>query len=154
MKIKIIAVGKKPSAWIREAEQDYLTRLKNFTDSEVVLVGPEDENSLGTEKALTLESAKLAAKIKPSEFVIACDRKGQTFASEQFAKKIQQLLDQGQKLCFLIGGSNGLSPEILKRANLKISFSPLTFPHELFRVLLLEQIYRGFMIMSGRKYHK
>lgn len=154
MQIRILAVGKKPQGWVREAENDFLNRIKNFAKVEIELVAPADENSFGIAKACETESQKLVKKIRDDEFIVACDREGGAFSSEKFAQKIGGLRDSGRKICFLIGGSNGLRGEILSRTDLRISFSALTFPHELFRVLLLEQIYRAITILEKRRYHK
>lgn len=154
MKIKIITVGKKSQGWIAEAMSDYLKRLKPFSQVEIDSVLAEDEHKFGAKIASERESKKLLAKIKPSDFVVACDRKGRDFDSEGFAERLNELKNSGEKVCFVIGGSYGFSKGILDRADLKISFSSFTFPHELFRVMLLEQIYRAFMILANRKYHK
>ncbi len=154
MKIRILAVAKKSSSWVRAGEEDFLSRIQNFTKVEIEHISPSDENSLGVNKAREVESEKLLKKLKADEFVIACEREGVQMNSEKFSAKIGELNDSSQKICFIIGGSNGLSSEVLARSNLEISFSKLTFPHELFRLLLLEQIYRAFMILTNRKYHK
>ena len=154
MQIQILAVGKKPQAWLAAAEADFLTRLAPSTELKIVLVPPEDENILGAEKAKQKENAKLLAKIPAGFRVVACDRGGVELTSERFAEHLRNWRDASEKVCCVIGGSHGLSSEILQKADLKISFSKLTFPHELFRVLLLEQIYRGFSILAGKKYHK
>ncbi|MFH0776176.1 MAG: 23S rRNA (pseudouridine(1915)-N(3))-methyltransferase RlmH [Patescibacteria group bacterium] len=153
MKIRVLAIAKKPQNWAAEAEQDFLYRLKNFTEVEITLLAPADENSLA-EKAKKIEAEKLTAKISPADFVIACEPTGQNCSSEKFAEIFRDARDTAKKVVFVIGGSSGLGAKILERANLKIAFSKLTFPHELFRVILLEQIYRAFMILAGRKYHK
>ena len=154
MKIRIIAIAKKSRAWVAEGEQDFLERLQNFTQLRVELISPADENSLEVLKVKKIEAEKILTKLASDEFVIACERQGSTFDSLVFAKKIGVLRDSSQKICFVIGGSNGLGGEVLRRANLQISFSKLTFPHELFRLLLIEQIYRAFTILTNRKYHK
>ena len=154
MKIKIFAIAKKPQGWARDGENDFFQRISNFAKLELEFIQPLDENSLGAEKAKDLEGEKLFKKIDSDEFVIACDKEGKSFSSEDFAKTLGELKDSGRKICFLIGGSSGLSQRVLQRADLMISFSQFTFPHELFRVVLLEQIYRACMILAGKKYHK
>jgi 23S rRNA (pseudouridine1915-N3)-methyltransferase len=154
MKIRVIAVSKKARGWAQESEVDFLARIKNFANIEVELITPINENSLGVEKARRQEGEKLLTKISDTEFVIACERGGQSLSSEELARKIGDLKDDSRKIVFLIGGSNGLDQAVLQRADLQISFSKLTFPHELFRVMLLEQIYRACMILGNRKYHK
>jgi len=154
MKIRILAVGRKAAAWVSDAEKDYLKRLSHFADMSCDLVAPEDEHSLGDTACVERESAKLLAKCRPDDCVIACDRRGASYNSQQLADKLRNAQDRGAKICFVIGGSHGLSAAVLQRANFAVSFSSLTFPHELFRVILLEQIYRCCTIIAGKKYHK
>lgn len=153
MKIRILAVAKKPQTWAAAAEADFLKRLQNFAELEVILLAPADENSL-EDKAKTIEEDKILAKIQADDFVLACDPGGQSLSSENFAAIFQEARDTAKKVVCVIGGSRGLGAKVLQRANLKIAFSKMTFPHELFRVILLEQIYRAFMILAGKKYHK
>jgi 23S rRNA (pseudouridine1915-N3)-methyltransferase len=154
MKIRILAVGRKASGWVADAEKDYLKRLSHAADISCDLITPEDEHSLGAQAAAAKESAGLLVRCKPGDFLIACDRRGKPCASEELAAALRTLQDRGIKICFVIGGSHGLTKEVLDKASLTVSFSHLTFPHELFRVMLLEQIYRAFTIISGKKYHK
>lgn len=154
MKIRILAVGRKASGWAAAAEKDYLKRLSHAADISCELVSPEDEHSLGARAAAAKESAKLLARCRPGDFLIACDRRGMPYSSEELAAELRILQDRGAKICFLIGGSHGLTEEVLAKASLSASFSNLTFPHELFRVILLEQLYRSFAIIAGKNYHK
>lgn len=154
MLIRIIAVAKKPQHWAVSAEADFLTRIKNFAEIKLTLISPVDENSLGVEKARSNEGEKILEKIHTDEFVIACERGGRSFSSAEFAQTFGKLRDDSRKVVFVIGGSNGLDQTVLQKSELQVSFSKLTFPHELFRVILLEQIYRSFMILTNRKYHK
>lgn len=153
MKIRILAIAKKPQNWAAAAEADFFKRLQNFAEIEIILLAPADENSLA-EKAKKVEADKLLTKISPDDFVLACDLGGRSLSSEDFAVVLREARDTAKKVVCVIGGSGGLDSKVLARADLKISFSPMTFPHELFRVILLEQIYRAFMILSGKKYHK
>jgi len=154
MKIRILAVGRKGAGWVADAEKDYLKRLRHFADMSCELVAPEDEHSLGDKACAERESAKLLGKCRPDDCIIACDRQGKSCNSQQLADELRNFQDRGAKICFVIGGSHGLSEALLRKANFAVSFSCLTFPHELFRVMLLEQIYRAFTIMTGKKYHK
>lgn len=154
MKIRILAIGRKAAGWVAEAEKLYLQRLSHFADTSCELTPPLDEHSLGDGACKEQESAKLLAKCRPEEVIIACDRKGKSLSSDQFAAELRQLQDRGARLCLIIGGSHGLSEQILSKARLVVSFSLLTFPHELFRIMLLEQLYRAFTIITGKKYHK
>lgn len=154
MKIRIIAVAKKPQTWMLEAEKDFLNRVKSFAGIDITLIPPSDENSLGSEKAKSIESQRILTKISDDDFVIACEPSGEALSSETFAEIFRTARDNSSKVICVIGGSQGLDSSVLDRASKKISFSKMTFPHGLFRVVLLEQIYRAFMIMSGKKYHK
>jgi len=154
MQIRILAVAKKASTWVAEAEADFVKRLQPYAKLKIDLVSPVDENIFGVAESSKRESENLLKKLAKDEFIIACDLGGKSFTSTELAKKIGELRDASAKICFLIGGSNGLNSEILSRANLKISFGKITLPHELFRVVLLEQIYRSFMILAGKRYHK
>jgi 23S rRNA (pseudouridine1915-N3)-methyltransferase len=154
MKIRILAVGRKASGWAAAAEKDYLNRLSHAADISCELVTPEDEHKQGAKAAAAKESARLLARCRPGDFLIACDRCGKPFSSEELAAELRAMQDQGAKICFVIGGSHGLTEHVLTKASLTASFSNLTFPHELFRVMLLEQLYRSFAIISGKKYHK
>ena len=154
MRIRILAVGRKATGWAAEAEKEYMKRLRRGVDVRLELVPHEDEHSCGGKMSAERESLKLLERFKKDEHLIACDRGGKAFTSEQFAALLRDLRDNGAKLCFVIGGSHGLSAAALARADTAVSFSPLTFPHELFRILLLEQLYRASTIMAGGKYHK
>jgi 23S rRNA (pseudouridine1915-N3)-methyltransferase len=154
MKLRICAVGRKPAGWASEAERDFLQRLRHYADVTCELVAPEDEHSIGGAGCRERESDRLLAKCRPGEFVIALDRRGRSFSSEQLAGQLRDLQARGARLCCLIGGSHGLSDAVLAKAGLALSFSRQTFPHELFRIMLLEQLYRGFTILAGKTYHK
>ncbi|MCK5472071.1 23S rRNA (pseudouridine(1915)-N(3))-methyltransferase RlmH [Candidatus Gracilibacteria bacterium] len=154
MKIRILAIAKKPKSWVKEGEGDFFKRIRNFTKIEIELIPPLDENSFEIQKTKKLESEKILTKIRDDEFVIACERLGESLDSESFARKLEKLRDDSRKIVFVIGGSHGFDSVVLEKANLQISFSQLTFPHELFRMMLLEQIYRAFTIFAGKKYHK
>ena len=154
IKIRILAVGRKAAGWAAEAEKEYLQRLSRFADAGCELIAPLDEHSLGDGACREQESAKLLAKCRPDECIIACDRGGKPLSSIQFADELRRLQDRGARVCLIIGGSHGLSENLLAKAQLAVSFSRLTFPHELFRIMLLEQLYRAFTIIAGKKYHK
>ena len=154
MKIRILAVGRKASGWVADAEKDYVKRLSHSADISCELVAPEDEHSLGAKAAAAKESAGLLARCRPGDFLLACDRRGNACSSEELAAELRTMQDSGAKICFVIGGSHGLTEEVLGKASRTVSFSHLTFPHELFRIMLLEQLYRAFTIIAGKKYHK
>lgn len=159
MNIKIITVGKIKEKFMRSAIDEYTKRLSRYCKLEIIEVADEktpDNASEKEEEAIKeKEGVKVRSYIKDTDYVIALDLSGKDMKSEQFSKKIESLgLEGKSNIVFLIGGSLGISSETLKRADMKISFSKMTFPHQLFRIMLLEQIYRGFRIMKGEPYHK
>ncbi len=159
MNIKIVCVGKLKERFFRDGCDEYLKRLSKYASCEVVEVNDEKtpdgcSENMKTQIKLT-EGRKILDKISEQEFVLALAIDGKMFTSEELADNIEKLMKNGKsKLCFVIGGSLGLSDEVLKRADMKISFSKQTFPHQLFRVMLLEQIYRCFRIINNEPYHK
>ncbi|MEF9934330.1 MAG: 23S rRNA (pseudouridine(1915)-N(3))-methyltransferase RlmH [Clostridium sp.] len=159
MNIKIITVGKIKEKFMRDAIDEYTKRLGRYCKLEIVELADEktpDNASAKEEEAIKeKEGAKIRASIKDTDYVIALDLKGKHLTSEEFSEKIENLGIEGRSsIVFIIGGSLGISSETLNRADFKISFSKMTFPHQLFRIMLLEQIYRGFRIMKGEPYHK
>lgn len=157
MQITLIAVGKLKEAYLQAAYQEYTKRLSAYCRFSLVEVKDEkDATTPGAiEKAKTIEGERILSKIDSKDVVIALAPQGQMVDSIGFAKRLESYQVNGQsRLCFIIGGSNGLSEAVLKRAQWTLSFSPMTFPHQLFRIVLLEQIYRGFKIIKGETYHK
>ncbi|MBR4768925.1 MAG: 23S rRNA (pseudouridine(1915)-N(3))-methyltransferase RlmH [Lachnospiraceae bacterium] len=159
MKIRIIAVGKIKEPFYRDAVSEYVKRLSRFSTIEIVETADEKtkENASYQEAEIIKqkEGERILSEIREREHVIALDLKGKPFDSPELSGRMAELLNQGAStLDFIIGGSIGLSDEVLKRADERWSFSRLTFPHQLMRVILLEQIYRGFKIMNHEPYHK
>ncbi len=156
--IRIITVGKIKEDYLKSAIAEYSKRLSRFTKLEIIELKdeiiPESPSDGIIEKTKEIEGNSILSKIK-DDYVIALDLKGEMIDSIEFSKKIEQLNSKGiSKITFVIGGSLGLSKEVLKRADYKLSFSKMTFPHQLFRVILLEQIYRAYKIMNNETYHK
>ena len=155
--IRIIAVGKVKEKYLMDAINEYLKRLSKFTKIEIIEVKDEiteasSENEIN--KIKNIEGERILSKIK-DDYVIALDIKGEELDSIEFKDKIEKLNTSGvSKITFVIGGSLGLSMGVLERANYKLSFSKMTFPHQLFRVILLEQIYRAYKILNNETYHK
>ncbi|MDI6452659.1 23S rRNA (pseudouridine(1915)-N(3))-methyltransferase RlmH [Peloplasma aerotolerans] len=146
--IKIIAVGKLNQKYLNQGIDYYEKQIP----SKVEFIEVSDES---TEQGIVLEGERILSKIKDSDFVVALAIKGKIIDSYDFSKLLDQNLTYHQgDLVFIIGGSYGLSEDVLKRANQKISFSQMTFPHQLMRLILIEQIYRGFMILKNHPYHK
>jgi 23S rRNA (pseudouridine1915-N3)-methyltransferase len=154
-KIKLVCVGKLKEKYFSAAQAEYKKMLSRFADIQIMEVADEPllKNGAGDDAALAAE----AARIRPllSGRVVACDIGGETMASEEFAAYIQSGMDAGAgEFCFVVGGSVGLSKEIKEKADLRLSFSRMTMPHRLFRIVLLEQVYRAYKIMNGETYHK
>lgn len=159
MKITIISVGKIKEKFFNDAINEYTKRLSKFCKltEEIVQDERADENysQAEVEQVKTKEGIKILTKIPKSSYVFVLDVKGKQISSEELAEKIDNLgIDGKSDITFIIGGSNGLSQAVLNIADYKLSFSKMTFPHQLFKVILLEQIYRTFKIMSNESYHK
>jgi 23S rRNA (pseudouridine1915-N3)-methyltransferase len=159
MKITILAVGRIKEKYLADAIAEYSKRLNRYCRLEVIQVQDEKDSDKPSEavkkQILTKEAARIAPHIKEDSFVIALAINGRQLSSEELAGKIDSLGISGiSNITFIIGGSLGLSDEILKKADMLLSFSKMTFPHQLMRVILLEQIYRGYKIISGEPYHK
>jgi 23S rRNA (pseudouridine1915-N3)-methyltransferase len=151
--IKIICVGKIKEKFFKDAIDEYLKRLSKYTKMEIVEV--EDDASDDEATSLNNEKDKILKNIKKNDYVIIMDIKGEMIDSLSLSKKIDNLLFTGHSdITFIIGSSYGLHKDIKDKANYSLSFSKLTFPHQLFRVILLEQIYRSFKIINNESYHK
>ncbi len=159
IKITIACVGKVKKSWMRAGIAEYEKRLGRYCRLETLQVADEktpDGAAPAEEVAIReKEGQRLLAGIPERAFVAALEIGGRRFDSPAFAREIEKLGASGNShLVFVIGGSLGLSDSVLRRANMKISFSDMTFPHQLMRIILLEQIYRGFRIINGEPYHK
>ena len=158
LQIKIIAVGKLKEAYFQEAQAEYLKRLKPYLKLEINEVPdlpcPDNYSPSQEEQVLHREGEAIARRLGAGEYLIALDRKGRQMSSVKFAELIKEKEANGTPITLVIGGSLGLAEELLKKADLKLSFSEFTFPHQLFRVILLEQIYRACKINRGEPYHK
>lgn len=159
MKITVIAVGKIKEKYLKDAVSEYSKRLGKYCRLEIIEVADErtPDNASGLEGDLprAKEAQRILKNIRPDAYVVTLEIEGEQMASEPFAEKIRKLGVQGiNHLVFVIGGSIGLGREVQDRSDLALSFSRMTFPHQLMRVILLEQIYRGFRIINGEPYHK
>ena len=152
VKITILCVGKIKEKFYRDAIEEYLKRLSKYTKLAIIEVDDisnQNENvSMSKEKELILKHLNL------KDYIITLEIEGKKFSSVDLSKKIDQILNINSNITFIIGGSNGLDPEIKNLSNFRLSFSDLTFPHGLFRGVLLEQIYRSFKIINNESYHK
>ena len=159
MLIKIICVGKIKEKFYRDAILEYTKRLSRYTKIEIVECAdektPENASAELCEQIKTREGERILGRMKDSDYCIALAIDGKMYSSEALSGHLDKLMLSGKStLVFVIGGSLGLSGAVLARADEKLSFSSLTFPHQLMRVILLEQVYRSFRIMKGEPYHK
>ncbi len=159
MKIKIISVGKIKEKYIQEGIKEFSKRLSRYCTLDIVEIDDEKVPESLSKKEMEIvkqkEGERILGKIPPNSFVIALSIDGKELSSEDLAFKIQDLMINGTNdITFIIGGSVGLSNEVLSKSNFKLSFSKMTFPHQLMRLILLEQIYRSWRIIKGEPYHK
>ncbi|MCD5407142.1 MAG: 23S rRNA (pseudouridine(1915)-N(3))-methyltransferase RlmH [Desulfotomaculum sp.] len=159
MQITIIAAGKLKENYLRQGVQEYLKRLQPFAKLKIIEVADEFHSEklsdIAAEQVRQREAKRISKHLKPDAFLIALDITGKMYNSEEMADYFQKLMLTGKSnITLLIGGSLGISSELLRRSQLRISFSKLTFPHQLMRLILLEQIYRVFKIFKGEPYHK
>lgn len=150
--IKIICIGKLKEKYLKAAIEEYEKRLKKYTTIQIIEL--QDEAFYDVERIKSMEGEKIEKYIHQKDYVITLEIEGTQLTSENFAEKLQNIYLENSNIDFIIGGSYGLSDNIKNRSNLKLSFSKMTFPHQLFRVILLEQIYRAYKINNNEKYHK
>lgn len=159
MLIKIICVGKIKEKFYRDAVLEYVKRLSRYSKIEIVECAdektPDNVSAELCDQIKSREGERILGRIKDNDHVIALAIDGKMYSSETLSEHLDKLMLNGKStLVFVIGGSLGLSGAVLARANEKLSFSAMTFPHQLMRVILLEQVYRSFRIMKGEPYHK
>ena len=159
MKITLITVGKIKEKYLRDAIAEYTKRLSKYCKLEIIEVAdektPDNASETVEEQIRIKEGERILKNVKDDAYVITLEILGKQLTSEQLADKIDTLGIQGTShIVFIIGGSIGLGQDVLKRSNYSLSFSKMTFPHQLMRVILLEQIYRSYRIINGEPYHK
>ena len=159
MKIKLVTVGKLKEKYLKDGIAEYAKRLGRFSKLEIVELAdektPDKASEVENQQILEKEGSRILAKVSEREFVVALAIEGKQFPSEEFSSILNDITVRGfSDITFVIGGSLGLSPTVKKRANLLMSFGKLTLPHQLMRLVLVEQIYRAFMIQQGCPYHK
>ena len=159
MNITVIAVGKLKEKYLKQAIDEYAKRLSRYCKLDIIELQDEKTPDNASEKEELIikekEGKAILSKIKDNAYAVAMDLKGKQITSEELASFISNCGVMGNSnIVFAIGGSLGLSDEVIKRANYKLCFSKMTFPHQLFRVMLLEQVYRGFRIINNEPYHK
>lgn len=159
MNITILAVGKLKEKYWRDAIDEYSKRLGKYCKLQITEIKesllPANASAADEEAVKAAEGDEILGRIKPSDYVITLEIKGKVLSSEGLSEHLNRLAVTGKSsIVFVIGGSLGLSKEVSKRADLKLSFSAMTFPHQMMRVILLEQIYRSFKIIRNETYHK
>jgi 23S rRNA (pseudouridine1915-N3)-methyltransferase len=159
MNISIITVGKLKEKYLKDGIEEYKKRLTRYCNLEIIEVpdekAPENLSEKEAEQIKAKEGCAILKHLKENTYPIVLAIEGKNFSSEEFATQISTLAVNGNShLTFIIGGSLGLSTEVLNTAKLKLSFSKMTFPHQLMRLILIEQIYRGFRIIGNEPYHK
>lgn len=159
MKIKVVTVGKLKEKYLKDGIAEYSKRISRFAKLEMIELAdektPDRASESENQKILEIEGQRILSKVADRDFVIALAIEGKTFSSEEFSKQLEEASIKGfSTLTFIIGGSLGLAQDVKNRANLSISFGRLTLPHQLMRLVLVEQIYRVFTIQQGSPYHK
>jgi len=153
VKLRVLAIGKDRSGLFAPAAEEYADRLHRYVRFELVEV-PEARKHAGTPRAKEEEGDALLARIDPREHVVALDERGKEYTSLELARRVEAWLGAGRDVALVIGGSDGLSQEVLARAGEKIALSRMTLAHRLARVVVLEQLYRAMTILRGEPYHK
>ena len=158
MNMALVCMGRLKEKYWRDAATEYEKRLSRFGKWETIELPdlPEPANSSPAieEQIKKKEGEAILARIRDGDIVVCLCIDGRQMDSVQLSRKLTELIDTGRRVVFVIGGSLGLSADVVRRAQLKLSFSPMTFPHQLARVMLCEQLYRAFSINAGTKYHK
>ncbi|MCG1027604.1 23S rRNA (pseudouridine(1915)-N(3))-methyltransferase RlmH [Virgibacillus halodenitrificans] len=159
MKITIVSVGKLKEKYLKQGIAEYMKRLSAYATVNIMEVpdekAPENMSKAEEEEVKRKEGQRILSHLNQDTFVITLEIEGKMLTSEQLAAKLDELATYGKsKIAFVIGGSLGLSEEVTKRSDLALSFSKMTFPHQLMRMILLEQVYRAYRINKGQPYHK
>ncbi len=155
MKITIIQIGKTANNPLKELENEYLKRLSKYIKPEIIVIKDSGEAKSESEKLILKEKEadSIITKIPKDHYIVALDETGTQYSSVKFADFIETKKDHSTNICFITGGVYGLSDRVRQKADSIVSFSKMTFTHEMIRALLLEQIYRAFTIIGGKKYH-
>ena len=154
MKITLLGIAKTKEKWIQSGMDEYIKRLSKFGKIECIFINESKKNN--TKDIVEDESQKIIEKIPKNVFICLLDVLGETLSSEELSQKIEKWKSapKGSHICFIIGGAYGVSEKLKETADYRLSFSAMTFNHQMIRVFLLEQVYRAFCISSGHKYHK
>ena len=155
MRLRVIAVGTRMPVWVRSACEEYLTRLAPHLNVALVEIEPGTRTaSTPPARAIAAEAQRLLAALRPAEHVVALDERGSQLSTRELAAWLKTRMQEGTDVAFLIGGPDGLAPEVLGRSSFRWSLSRLTLPHAMVRVLLAEQLYRAHSILANHPYHR
>jgi 23S rRNA (pseudouridine1915-N3)-methyltransferase len=155
MRVRLIAVGSRMPKWVREAYEDYITRLGSGLKVTLTEIEPGPRSaSRPPQKAMETEAQRLLAALRKDDYVIALDERGAEMTTRELAAWLKGRMQEGRDLAFLVGGPDGFAPEVLSRSDFKWSLSRLTFPHALVRVVLAEQLYRAHGVLANHPYHR
>ena len=154
MRLEVISISNKLTKWEEEILNFYLKQISSFAKITLKNIKPAQGKNLNIREVQTNEEKNIFKKIKPNSLIISFDRKGKQLNSLQFANLTQEFWSSGKSCSLIIGGSYGLSESFLEKSDYVISFSALTFPHKLFKILLIEQLYRSITIIKNKPYHK
>jgi len=154
MHVRVIAVGTRMPSWVLTACDDNLARLRGSLPVTLTEIAPASRRVGGAPRAMAREGERLLAALAPAEHVIALDERGRELTTRELAGWLGTRMQQGEDLAFLIGGPDGLAPQVLARSHFRLALSRLTLPHALARVLLTEQLYRAHCILANHPYHR
>ena len=155
MRVRLIAVGSRMPKWVREAYEDYITRLGSGLKVSLVELEP-GQRSAGRppQKAMEAEAQKLLGALRKDDYVVVLDERGAEMTTRELAAWLKTRMQEGRDVAFLVGGPDGFAPEVVARSDFKWSLSRLTFPHALVRVVLAEQLYRAHGVLANHPYHR
>jgi len=154
VRVRVIAVGTRMPSWVRSACDEYLARLRGSLAVALTEIEPASRRTGGAIQAIAREGGRLLAAVAPADHVVALDEHGRELTTRELAAWLGGRMQQGEDLAFLVGGPDGLAPEVLARSNYTLALSRLTLPHALARVLLVEQLYRAHCILANHPYHR
>src|SRR6201993_1663961 len=155
MRVRLIAVGTRAPVWVRDACEDYITRLGARLPVTVTEIPSGPRSGSGPPaRAVAREGERVLAALRREDYVVALDERGTELSTRELAAWLKTRMQEGEDLAFVIGGPDGLAPEVLARSRLRWSLSRLTLPHALVRVLLAEQLYRAHSLLAGHPYHR
>jgi 23S rRNA (pseudouridine1915-N3)-methyltransferase len=154
MHVRVIAVGTRPPGWVRNACEDYITRLRSQLPVELIEIATGPRHGGAAARAVADEGQRVLAALRRGEYVVSLDEGGREFSTPELAAWLGKRMQEGQDLAFLIGGPDGHGPEVRSRSHMSLSLSRLTLPHALARVLLLEQLYRARSLLANHPYHR